>query len=242
MRQLSDHLALAMHQARLYENLRAAYGELKTTQRVVMQQERLRAVGQMSSGIAHDVNNALSPIVMNAELILLREEHLSDQGRQYLRMIQLAAGDIEHTVGRLREFSHSREDQQERLPLDLNAEVQAVIDLTKPRWRDMPQRNGVSVEVATQLQPTLPAVLGVGSELREALANLILNAVDALPAGGTITIGTELLDRGCDTEGSAAGPASVALWVSDNGLGMDEETKAHCLEPFYTKKIGRAHV
>lgn len=74
MRQLRAHLALAMQQAQLYENLRVAYDELKTTQRVVMQQERLRALGQMSSGITHDVNNALSPIVMNTELILLRKK------------------------------------------------------------------------------------------------------------------------------------------------------------------------
>ena len=236
MRQLSEHLALAMYQAELYENLRVAYDELKRTQKVAMQQERLRVLGQMSSGIAHDVNNALSPIVMNSELILLREPNLSDQSRQYLRVIQLAASDIEHTVGRMREFYRSREDQEPLLTIDLNATVKTVIGLTQPRWRDMPQRIGVSVEIATQLAPQLPTILGVGSELREALTNLILNAVDALPSGGTITIGTELLDPGGAPGGGAAEAPRVVLWVRDAGLGMDEETKMHCLEPFYTKK------
>lgn len=235
MRQLSEHVALAMNQAQLQDNLKAACDELSATRQAVLRQERLRALGQMASGIAHDINNALSPITLLPDLLLLREKGLSDEGRRSLGKIQTAATDIKHTVERMREFYRQRDEQEPLLPVDLNGVVREVVDLTRPRWRDIPQQTGRTVRVETMLEPNLPAIPGMPSELREALTNLILNAVDALPEGGLITVGTEITA----VEALSAGVAvenRVALWVRDTGVGMDEQTKVHCLEPFVTSK------
>src|ERR1043165_7917615 len=90
LRQLSAHVALAAHQARLYGALQGAYQDLRQTQQTVMQQERLRALGQIASGIAHDINNALSPAALYAQSMLAHEEHLSDRARDQLGVIQRA--------------------------------------------------------------------------------------------------------------------------------------------------------
>ena len=109
LRMLSEHVALAAHQARLHKDLENAYNELRQTQQTVMQQERLKALGQMASGIAHDVNNALSPVVGFADLLMNGEHSLSANGKKYLKYIRTAGEDIAHIVARLREFYRPRE-------------------------------------------------------------------------------------------------------------------------------------
>lgn len=235
MRQLSEHVALALNQAQLQDNLKAACDELSTTQKAVLRQERLRALGQMASGIAHDINNALSPITLLPDLLLQREPGLSEESRKFLRTIQTAATDIQNTVARMREFYRQRDEQEPLLPVDLNGVVSEVVDLTRPRWRDIPQQTGRTVRVETVLEPNLPTIAGTASELREALTNLILNAVDALPEGGLITIGTGCAALNAPPPGAIA-ENRVTLWVRDTGIGMDEQTMQHCLEPFVTSK------
>src|SRR5207247_5896612 len=88
LRALSQHVALAAHQARLYTELQQAYDELRETQQAVMQHERLRALGQLASGIAHDINNTLSPISGFAELLLRNERNLSEHARRHLQHIK----------------------------------------------------------------------------------------------------------------------------------------------------------
>ena len=88
LQQLSEHVGLAAHQAELYNALQRAYDDLRQTQEAVMQQERLRALGQMASGIAHDVNNTLSPVSLYAESLLEKEADLSPRARRYLETIQ----------------------------------------------------------------------------------------------------------------------------------------------------------
>ena len=120
-------MALAAHHTELYGALQEAYDDLRQTQQAIMQQERLKALGQMASGIAHDINNAISPIVLYTEAMLETEEHLSAQGRDYLATIQRAADDVAQTVARMREFYRQREPQLHLLPVELNALVQQVI-------------------------------------------------------------------------------------------------------------------
>ena len=109
-------------------------------------------------------------------------------------------------------------------PVQLNLLVPQVISLTRARWHDVAQQRGLRVEMRTELSPGLPLIMGVESEIREALVNLILNAVDAMPAGGTITLST------------SASSGSVSVQVADTGAGMNEETRRRCLEPFFTTK------
>ena len=228
LRQLSEHVALAAHQARLYQALQGAYDDLRQTQQAMMQQERLRALGQMASGIAHDVNNALAPVSLYLDSLLETETHLKPESRQFLEIIQRATEDVAHTIGRMREFYRQREPQLDLKPVALNELVPQVVDLTRARWSDMPMQRGIVVTMRTEIADDLPLITGVESELREALVNLVLNAVDALAEGGTIVLRTRAA--------GAPGSPSVQVEVADTGTGMDEETRRRCLEPFFTTK------
>ena len=224
VQQLSEHVALAGHQAKLYGALQGAYEELRRTQQAIMQQERLRALGQMASGIAHDINNAITPISLYTDLLLANESGLSARGRGCLETISRAIGDVANTVARMREFYRPREAEATLLPVDLNEMITQVLDLTRARWFDMPQQRGLMIEIQTELAADLATVAGVASEVREALTNLVFNAVDAMPAGGKLTLRTLATD------------SHVRCEVSDTGIGMDDDTRRRCLEPFFTTK------
>src|SRR5207244_5769394 len=96
------------------------------------------------------------------------------------------------TVARMREFYRQREPQMTLLPVDMNAIVQQVVDLTRARWSDMAQQRGIAIETRTELAPELPSIMGADNEIREALTNLIFNAVDAMPNGGPLTLRTRV--------------------------------------------------
>lgn len=227
--QLSEHVALAANQAQLYGALQCAYDDLRQTQQSVMQQERLRALGQMASGIAHDINNAISPVALYTESLLETETNLSPQGRHYLEVIERAIDDVAATVARMREFYRQREPQLALSPIDANLVVQQVLDLTRARWSDMPQQRGIVIVLRTQLADALPMLPGSVGEIREALTNLVFNAVDAMPDGGTLSVRTSCT-------GAAGEARQVRIEVGDTGIGMDENTRRRCLEPFFTTK------
>lgn len=235
LKQLSEHVGLAAHQAQLYGALQQAYDDLRQTQQVVMQQERLRALGQMASGIAHDINNAISPVALYTESLLETEPNLSDRARGYLETIQRAIDDVAKTVSRMREFYRQREPQLTFVPVHLNTLMQQVVDLTRVRWSDIPQQSGSVIQTITEFASDLPEIMGVENEIREALINLIFNAVDAMPEGGTLTLRTQLSQGQTEANGA---PASrhVQVEIGDTGAGMDEDTRRRCLEPFFTTK------
>ncbi len=225
LRQLSEHVALAAHQSQLNTALQQAYDELRLTQEAVMQQERLRALGQMASGIAHDINNALSPVALYTESLLATEPGISAAGRAKLEIVQRAIDDAAHTIARMNEFYRKREAGLDMAPVNANTLMQQVIDLTQARWRDMPQQLGQVIEMRTEFHEPAPLIRGVESELREALTNLVFNAIDAMPEGGVVTLRTRLGRGGL-----------VTLDVQDSGVGMDEATRQRCFEPFFTTK------
>jgi PAS domain S-box-containing protein len=237
LRQLCEHTALAANQAQLYGALQQAYEDLRQTQQVIMQQERLRALGQMASGIAHDINNAISPAALYAESLLETDPSLSPRARERLTVIQRALEDVAQTVARLREFYRQREPQLQLTPVDLNLLVPQVLELTRARWQDIPQQRGSVVHVATELAAALPAITGVEAEIREALTNLILNAVDAMPEGGTLTLRTRSLTSRPAGHGTPVRQACIE--IVDTGVGMDADTRRRCLEPFFTTKGDR---
>ena len=232
-RQTREREATAREEARrnnaavleINERLRRALLELEAAQTQIVQQERLRALGEMASGIAHDLNNALAPVVGFTELLLTVPGALEDTARvrEQLLLVEAGAKDAVEVVRRLREFYRPRAEGEAFEAVDLRAIATQVIALTEPRWRNQAQAEGRTVEIKTDLQP-VPPISGSPSELREALTNLLLNAVDALPARGEITVSTRLLD------------GRVALEVRDSGMGMSEETRTRCLEPFFTTK------
>jgi signal transduction histidine kinase len=241
LRQTNDELTELTQEleARVKERTREleeTNAALRQAQQALIQQERLRALGQMASGIAHDINNAISPISLYTEGLLEREPSLSKRARDYLTTIQRAIDDVAQTVGRMREFYRPRETEAEMVELALNPLVQQVVDLTRARWNDLPQQRGIMIELRQELSPDLSDIAGAENEIRDAITNLIFNAVDAMPNGGVITIRTTSLVVPVP-EGWTA--ECVRLEVSDSGVGMDEETRKRCLEPFFTTKGNR---
>ena len=191
-----------------------------------MQQERLRALGQIASGIAHDINNALSPAALYTQSMLKHDAGLTDRSREQLAIIQRAIDDVSLTVQRMRAFYMPSGHELTLTPVDLNAILTQVIDLTRARWSNIPQERGVVISVKSELAPDLPKILGAENEMRDALTNLMLNAADSMPEGGVITVRTRLDPR--DNE--------VIVEVQDTGVGMSETTRSRCLEPFFTTK------
>jgi signal transduction histidine kinase/FixJ family two-component response regulator len=225
-------------QARSREELQGAYDELRQTQQSVMQQERLRALGQMASGIAHDINNALSPVLAFSEMVLKKEPNLSENSRKNLEHIRTSAEDIAQIVTRMSEFYRRRENTDQLRLIAVNQLAQQVVELTRPCWRDIPQGQGIAIQLETRFEDALPELYGNESDLREALTNVVLNAVDALPGGGLITVSTRVVTLASPPNQDPK-PSHVVLEVSDNGIGMDENTRQRCLEPFFSTKRQR---
>lgn len=208
--------------------LETALAELKATQQQVIQQERLSAIGQMASGIAHDFNNTLMPILGFADLLLTKDELLSDkaEARKCLELLRTSANDAASVVSRLREFYRPLSADEEFPIVDLVKIITQAVSLTEPKWRHQAQATGVTVTVTTQFK-SLPIVAGEESALREVLTNLIFNAVDAMPDGGGIHLETAVLDE------------KAVIRISDTGTGMTETVRQRCLEPFFSTKGDR---
>jgi len=230
LRQLCDHVSLAANQAQLHASLQKAYEDLQHSQNAVMQQERLRALGQMASGIAHDINNAISPVTLYVDALLTHESGFSDRARKQLEIIQRAIEDVAHTVARMGEFYRKRDAPLSLVSVDVKAALRQVLELTRARWSDMAQQRGAVIETRLESDAE-PAIMAIESELREALINLVFNATDAMPEGGVLT-----LRAGHALEAGKGISRRVFIEVSDTGAGMDEATRRRCMEPFFTTK------
>jgi PAS domain S-box-containing protein len=197
--------------------------QLEMEERMV-RQERLQALGKMVSGIAHDFNNLMTPILGLSEELLSSPDSMAQPEcvRGALSQIASSAKDARDIVRRLREF-YRPGDEVERLPIDILDIANRAIALTKPAWETQAQAMGRSLTVRNEIGQT-PPVLGNASQLRELLVNLLLNAADAIPGSGEISIQAE-----------ARGPR-LFLRVRDTGIGMDEEQVSRCMEPFYSTK------
>ena len=195
--------------------LEDALDNLSAAQDQVIQQENLRALGAMASGIAHDFNNSLTAILGGSELLLSRPVSLDDKesARNYIEMMNTAAKDAGRVVNRLREFYRHREDGEVFNPVNINDLASQAVALTQPKWKAEAEVHNISVKVQTDLQE-VPLVAGDAAELREVLTNVVFNAVDAMPRGGTITINTRRDD------------GHVVLKIGDTGTGMIRKSVA----------------
>jgi len=213
--------ALMLRSARLYEERTRAFGELASAQDQLVRTEKLRALGEMASGVAHDFNNVLASILGRAQLLLERIQDV--KLRRWLQVIERAAMDGARTVRRLQDFTGIRRDQP-AVAVELNQVVQQVLETTESTWRQDARRRGVEIDVLTDLAERLPNIAGDPAELREAFTNLVLNAVDAMPKGGQLTLRTS------SPEGQ------VMVEVIDTGTGIPEPIRQKIFDPFFTTK------
>jgi PAS domain S-box-containing protein len=189
------------------------------------QAEKLRALGEMAAGVAHNFNNLLTVVVGNAELISLHED-VPEPIRQDTQRILESARRCSAIVRRVQTFGRPI-DMADISHVDLCQVTRDIVDMTSPKWRTGPELAGHTVSVELDLQP-VPPILSQGSAWEEILSNLIFNAVDAMPEGGVITLSTRLED---EPDGDM-----VTVRVKDTGTGMDEETRRRIFEPFFSTK------
>ena len=204
--------------------LEVAYQSLRQAQEASMQQDRLRALGRMASGIAHDINNALTPATLYTQSLIDHDSSLNDEARSDLAVIQQAIGDVTQTVTRIKDFYRGRESNVAGTAVDIKHLIGQVVDLTRARWADIPQQRGVVIDVRTEYAENIPPIMGVQGEIRDAVTNLVFNAVDSMPSGGTLTLRAYATHH------------HVTVEVCDTGVGMAPEVRARCLEPFFTTK------
>jgi signal transduction histidine kinase len=207
-------------------DLKQALIELRASEQQLAQTQRLSAVGTMASGIAHDFNNALMLIMGSAEILLSdveRNRLTKENAIPLVQDILTAARDASTLVSQLRRFSRSGDTEEIHQPVNLNWLVEQAVSFTKPKWDSQAFSAGSRIRVEVDFQE-IPVILGDAARLRDAVTNLIFNAVDAMPKGGTLTLRTR-------AEGQ-----DVLLEVSDTGVGMTEEVRRSCFEPFFTTK------
>jgi len=193
---------------------------LRDLQERLMRGEKLRALGELSAGVAHDFNNNLGIIIGRTQLLLMRTT--DPETVSGLNVIRRAAMDGGEAVRRIQQFSRIREDRAHEV-LELSSLAEEVVEITRGKWKNESERRGIKVEVGIEVSDP-PPILGSRAEIREALTNLIFNSVDALPHGGSIRI------RCRSDEGQAI------LEVADDGIGMTDDVKSRMFEPFFTTK------
>jgi len=193
---------------------------MRDLQQQLARGEKLRALGELAAGVAHDFNNNLGIILGRTQLLLMK---VADPDLvSGLNVIRQAAMDGGEAVRRIQQFSRVREDRAAEV-LDLKGIAEEVLEITRSKWKNESERRGAKVEVGIEARDPLP-ILGSRAEIREALTNLIFNSVDAMPKGGTITIR-------CRSERGLS-----ILEVTDDGIGMTEEVRTRMFEPFFTTK------
>ena len=197
-----------------------------TAQREMEQQlhhsEKLTALGQLAGGIAHDFNNLLQAILGYTQLMKQSPNNVEFVKRS-LEVVEAAANDGSETVRRIQQFARLRPDEQ-FVPVDVNHVVRDAIAITRPRWEEKHARGRHPLHLEILLGQ-VPLISGRQAALSEVMTNLILNAMDAMPEGGTLTIRTH----------TGAGGTAVIV-VKDTGIGMPEVTRRRIFEPFFSTK------
>jgi signal transduction histidine kinase/CheY-like chemotaxis protein len=216
----ADHAAIALDNARLYEEAQRTLSDLRVMQRRLVQGETLRALGELAGGAAHHLNNLLTIVV--GRIQLLRRSVQEERLLRPLEIVERAAKDGAEVVRRLQQFAGMRRTAEPRT-VDLNRIVNDVLEMSRSRWQDSSRPAGMEIAVESRLA-RLPEIPGDPTALREMLTNLVLNAIDALPRGGRLVVETSRTEN------------AVALTVIDNGLGMSEEVRLRAHEPFFTTK------
>jgi len=218
----ANQAAVAIENARFYGELKDRYEEEKLLQEKLAESEKLRAMGLMASGVAHDFNNMLAIIFGNLDLVEVEDN--KDMILKRLDKIKKAAVDSANIIKRLQKFTKTNSEDTQFQPLKFNDLVREAIEISTPMWKDGPQAKGISIEIVDDITEEELIILGNDTDLREAIINMIFNSVGAMPQGGKIHLATYAKNE------------SIYLELSDNGNGMTEETKRRIFDPFFTTK------
>lgn len=197
--------------------------DLKKMEEALLLAQKLQGLGVMAAGIAHELNNILAVIDANIQL-LIRENKDRVKLLQTLSVIRKSCMDGAEVVRRMKEFTGTSVDSKKMIPVSINALVDNIIVFTKPLWKDIAEGESLKYELNTNGLKKVSNIKGNPSELREVVLNIFLNALDAMPGGGTISLST------WEKEGY------VFLSIADTGTGMADEVKAKMFDPFFTTK------
>jgi len=206
--------------------------EKKEMEEKFLRSEKLKALGELAGGVAHDFNNVLAAILGRAQLLRMNSKVMTGKQKSEkskhelekgLDIIEKAARDGAETVRRIQEFSRKRDDDKYFASVDINEVIVNALDFTRVRWRDEADSKGIKINVQKKVS-SLPLVAGSASELREVFANLIRNAIDAMPQGGIITVKTFRQD------------GHIAIQVEDTGIGIPKVIRDKIFDPFFTTK------
>lgn len=200
------------------ERIAAAQAELEEQREKATHAEKMAALGELSFGVAHNVNNTLTGILGRAQLLLrTKDEQKISAG---IEMIIKSAEDGAHIIRRIQDFARKQPSRKFE-PVSVAGLMKDVCEMSRPRWETRPE--GQQVRLALFADCT-SSVMGDAVELREVLVNMIYNAVDAMPSGGEIRMSAQEVD------------GRVVLNISDTGAGMTPEVKSRLFDPFFTTK------
>ena len=211
--------------ARMFKDLQDAYEKLSQTQEQMLETEKLRVLGEMACGVAHDFNNNLGAILGRAQLLQLKtSEPEVFKGLKEIEELALTGAE---TVKRTQEFARVRSKTVKECVM-VNEVVRDAVEITKPLWQEQAQLNLVEIEVVIDLNAAQP-VAGSSGELVDAFANIIQNSVEALQNGGKIAV------KSYDQNGE------VVVEITDDGVGMSPTVRERIFYPFFsTKGKGKA--
>jgi signal transduction histidine kinase/ActR/RegA family two-component response regulator len=220
LKNIEASAAQAEQAQRHVEELSHYIAEQERIREQFSQMEKLSALGELASGVAHDFNNTLAGILGRAQLMLRTND--PEKIQRGLNIIIKTAEDGAKTVKRIQDFARQRRDHDFE-PVSVDQILFDVSEITRPRWKDRAEASNVQISLDLQIR-SKARVMGDESELREVLVNMVFNAVDAMPQGGQLTLAAEDENE------------SVVISVGDTGLGMPPEVKSRIFDPFFTTK------
>jgi signal transduction histidine kinase/CheY-like chemotaxis protein len=182
--------------------------------------EKLSALGELASGVAHDFNNTLAGILGRAQLLQRTDD--AEKIKRGLDIIIKTAEDGAKTVKRLQDFAQQRRDHNFEL-VSIDQILMDASEITRPRWKNCAEASNIHITVDLEIGSNA-LVMGDDAELREVLVNMVFNAIDAMPEGGTLSLSTQTVNE------------SVIVKVVDTGVGMYPEVRSRIFDPFFTTK------
>lgn len=194
----------------------------KRAEKAYVQNQRLSTIGEMAASVAHDFNNSLQAMSGNIDVVKLKTQ-LPESIIKYLNNIESLITDVASRVRSLQRFGDTSHERKDLQAVDLNAIIIESITQTRPLWKDSPEKNGMTIDIKTQLGEIMK-ITGNEGELKTSFLNILKNSIEAMPKGGTISITSGIKHK------------KVVLTISDTGIGMNEETKTKLFHPFYTTK------